>query len=74
MEALKLRLELRDIRAAHDRLLRYLHYQTNEQNIILLRAPPSRNCRKFRTHTRNLIPCYGKARERGINYAYQNAN
>lgn len=34
MEALKLRLELRDIQAAHDRLLGYLHYQTNEQNII----------------------------------------
>lgn len=39
METLKFRLELRDIRAAHDRLLRYLHYQTNDQNIIKCDRP-----------------------------------
>jgi CRP-like cAMP-binding protein len=41
IQALKFRLELRDIRAAHERLLRYLRYQVQpgEQNIVNFDRP-----------------------------------
>ena len=41
IQALKVRLELRDIRAAHERLLRYLRYQVlpGEQNIVNFDRP-----------------------------------
>ena len=41
IQALKVRLELRDIRAAHERLLRYLRYQVQpgEQNLVNFERP-----------------------------------
>lgn len=41
IQDLKLRIELRDIRAAHERLLRYLRYlaQSNEQSIVNVDRP-----------------------------------
>ncbi|KYC39961.1 hypothetical protein WA1_28785 [Scytonema hofmannii PCC 7110] len=41
IQDLKLRIELRDIRAAHERLLRYLRYlaQSDEQNIVNVDRP-----------------------------------
>ncbi|ARV61184.1 hypothetical protein BZZ01_23505 [Nostocales cyanobacterium HT-58-2] len=41
IQDLKIRIELRDIRAAHERLLRYLHYQaqSNEQTIVNFDRP-----------------------------------
>jgi CRP/FNR family transcriptional regulator, dissimilatory nitrate respiration regulator len=41
IQDLKIRVELRDIRAAHERLLRYLRYQTqsNEQTVVTFNRP-----------------------------------